>query len=216
MAVPYWAAVVLAIGTSRAASLSAQSLAAPLPGSTLSGIAAQPPFSTNSPRLQLLSALSATSWGGASAAALKRSAHTAAASSLRELSAASWAMDRAVPPVVHPPQVKPTTMVATAHPAHDQNSTVLVGRLASQRCPRLCLAFMIRLRGPSPRATWCRGGEPVASRNDPLACRPAAGARAASSPSRNPSRRAYRSVGVCRRRARAVLLVAPSCGRLIE
>src|SRR3954451_13360645 len=94
-------------------------------------MAAQPPFSTNSPRLQLLSALSATSWAGPSAAASKRSAHTAAASSLREPSAASWA----VPPVVHPPQVKPTTMVATAHPAHDQNSMVLVGRLASQRWP---------------------------------------------------------------------------------
>src|SRR3954451_23564903 len=111
-------------------------------------MAAQPPFSTDSPRLQLLSALSATSWAGPSAGASKRSAHTAAASSSREPSAASRAVDRAVPPVVHPPQVKPTTMVATTHPAHDQNVRVLVGRLASQRCPRLRLASMIRLRGP--------------------------------------------------------------------
>src|SRR4051794_29354554 len=144
-------------------------------------MAAQPPFSTNEPRSQPPSAFSATSWAGLSAAALKRSTHTAAASSLREVSAASCAIPRAVPPVVHPPQVKPTTMVATAHPAHDQNARVLVGRLASQRCPRLCLVVIIRLRGLSPRATCWRGGEPVASRNDPLACRPAAGARTASS-----------------------------------
>src|SRR3954471_14001788 len=122
-------------------------------------MAAQPPFSTNEPRSQPPSAFSATSWAGLSAAALKRSTHTAAASSLREVSAASCAIPRAVPPVVHPPQVKPTTMVATAHPAHDQNARVLVGRLASQRCPRLCLVVIIRLRGLSPRATCCRGGE---------------------------------------------------------
>src|SRR3954463_6667932 len=158
----YWTGAALAIGPSRGASLSAQSLAAPSPGSILSGMAAQPPFSTNSPRLQLLSALSATSWAGPSATrggggppppALRRPAPPAPASSLREPSAASWAMDRAVPPVVHPPQVKPTTMVATAHPAHDQNVRVLVARLASQRCPKLWLAFMIRLRGPSPPET---------------------------------------------------------------
>src|SRR4051812_44934833 len=143
-------------------------------------MAAQPPFSMYGPRSQPPSAFSVTSWAAPSVAALKRSAHTAAASSLREPSAASWAMERAVPPVVHPPQVKPTAMVATTHAAHDQNVRVLVGRLASQRCPRLRLASMIRPRGLPPRATRRRGG-PVASRNDPLACRPAAGARTASS-----------------------------------
>src|SRR4051812_14050575 len=138
-------------------------------------MAAQPPFSTNEPRSQLPSAFSATSWAEASPAALNRSTHTAAASSLRELSAASCAIARAVPPVVHPPQVKPTIMVAATQPAHDQNSAVLVGREASQRCPRLCFAAIIRLPGAPPAATWCCCGEPGASAREPLARRPTAG-----------------------------------------
>src|SRR3954469_14560284 len=132
-------------------------------------MAAQPLFSTNEPRSQLPSALSATSWAEASPAARNRSTHTPAASSLRELSAASCAIARAVPPVVHPPRLKQTIMVAATQTAHDQSSAVLVGGEASQRCPRLCFAAIIRLPGAPPETTECCGGEPGASPRAPVA-----------------------------------------------
>src|SRR4051794_27413033 len=175
-------------------------------------MAAQPPFSTNEPRSQLPSALSATSWAEASPAARNRSTHTPAASSLRELSAASCAIARAVPPVVHPPQVKPTIMVAATQPAHDQNSAVLVGREASQRCPRLCFAAIIRPPGAPPAATWCCCDEPGASAREPFARRPTAGGVDRV----DPSERAWRRAGVCHGRAGVDELAADTRGRLIE
>src|SRR5215207_4266987 len=108
---------------------------------------AQPPFSTNVPRSQLLPIpLRVASCAVASLPVVKRSTQTAAASSWRAPAAASLAMACAVPPVVQPPQVKPTTIVAATHATHDQKVRVLVGRAASQRCPMLCFVLMMPLR----------------------------------------------------------------------
>jgi len=46
-------------------------------------------------------------------------------------------MLRAVPPVTHPPQVKPTIIVTTAEATQDQKTIVFVGRASLHLCPKL-------------------------------------------------------------------------------
>src|SRR5258706_15435568 len=48
-----------------------------------------------------------------------------------------WAMARAVPPVTHPPHVKPTIMVATTAAIADQKRRVFEALDSLSRCPRL-------------------------------------------------------------------------------
>jgi hypothetical protein len=52
------------------------------------------------------------------------------------------AMLRAVPPVTHPPQVKPMIIVTTIEATQDQKTIVFVGRVALHRSPRLGFRFV--------------------------------------------------------------------------
>jgi ABC-type spermidine/putrescine transport system permease subunit II len=116
-----WPAPVVFIGcASVSRSCFAQISAAPATGFSTPGSVTQPPFSMNSLRLQLSVALSATSFAPTSAPFANLSTQSAATTLARPSAAAFIAISRAEAPVTQPPQVKPTTMVATAQAAQAQ------------------------------------------------------------------------------------------------
>jgi hypothetical protein len=115
------------VGSSMSASCSAHRLAAPATALSMPASVAQLPSSTNLLCCQRLVSFSATSCVAKSGALTKRSTQTTAASFAADSSAASCAIVVAVPPVTHPPQVKPTNIVRAAAPAMLQSSVVLVG-----------------------------------------------------------------------------------------
>src|SRR5438445_173093 len=58
------------------------------------------------------------------------------------------AMLLAVPPVTHPPHVKPMIIVTTIEATQDQKTTVFVGRVALHRSPRLSFRFVASMVVP--------------------------------------------------------------------
>src|SRR2546426_1321367 len=146
-------------------------------GSGSPGIVAQPCFPTYSPLCQELSSFSAISFR-AFAESLPDWTTQIGASRLTTVSrAVISAVVRAVPPVTHPPQLKPMIIVRTAEATQVQKTSVLVGRasLHLSRKPKLSLfrsirrllhpyADVSRSRGPSHRRAGPAMGDAHPSR----------------------------------------------------
>src|ERR1700730_15556104 len=103
-------------------SMFAHARATPSSADLLPGILSQPPFSMKDPCSQVLTFFSRASWEGASTALWNCATQMgASAATTAELACVS-AIFLAVPPSIHPPQLKPTIIVATAPTTSPCNS----------------------------------------------------------------------------------------------